>query len=374
MPSPQPATSSPPRQPALSLVESPWPGDVEIGPPAATRDDRVAIAALQTYAAELQMLAATTHAAAGALLDSSEPAAEAIVDAALRSIPRWHFAMLNDRSRNELFEVALQRRMRPGCSVLDIGSGTGLLAMMAVRAGAGHVTTCEVNPLLAELSRQVIAEHGMSEQITVVAKRSTDLVIGDDLAAPVDMLISEIVDCGLIGEGLLPTVSHAREHLLAPDGAMLPVRARLIGCIVESTAIASLNAVAEAGGYDVRLLNRFSTPGHFPVRLETWPHALLSEPVQLLELDLERDSLDDGAIRVELDPRDHGSAHGLVAWFELDLGADVVVCNAPSVAGSHWMQAFIPWTSRLDVTPGEPVAIDLAWRKQRLTATPATGR
>ena len=354
--------------PPLSLVEQP-----AADPPvilhrgAQTVDDRMSLAALQATAAELQTLAAATRDAAGAMLDAAPSVADAAIEAALRTIPRWHFAMLNDRARNDMFALAVRRRVRPGMRVLDIGSGTGLLAMMAVNAGAAHVTTCEANPLLAELSRQVIAAHGMADEITVVAKRSTGLVVGDDLAGPVDLVISEIVDCGLVGEGLLPTMRHAREHLLAPGGALLPARGRIIGSLVQSGDIAKLNRVTDAAGYDVRLLNHLATPGHFPVRLTTWRHRLLSEPASLAEFDLRHGSLDDAATPVTLQARADGCVHGLVVWFEFDLGAGVVVSNAPTVTDSHWMQAFIPWNEGARVQAGEQIAFDLAWRQGRLT-------
>lgn len=377
MPSPQLATR-PRRQPSLSLVEnlpSPLPRDLavarEIHEIPASAHARISLAALQATAGELHTLAAATQDAADALLAGPMSTRDDAVEAALRTIPRWHFAMLNDHARNDMFELALQRRVQPGSHVLDIGSGTGLLAMMAAHAGAAHVTTCEANPLLAELSRQVVAAHGMTNAITVVAKRSTDLVIGEDLPAPVDLMISEIVDCGLIGESLLPTVRHAREHLLAPGGAMVPLSGRVTGCLVESSAVANLNRVTNAAGYDVRLLNRFSTPGHFPVRLTTWPHRLLSEPAPLVAFDLERDSLGDGEARVCVTAQGDGTAHGVVAWFELDLGAGAVVSNAPTAEDSHWMQAFIPWTDAIEVAAGEPIALDLCWRRERLTASPA---
>src|SRR3954462_7411765 len=95
-----------------------------------------------------------------------------------RRIPRWHFPMLNDGERNDAFATGLERAITAGDIVLDIGSGTGLLAMLAVQAGAGHVYTCEADPVLAEIARQVVATNGLSDRITVLTAMSTDLVVG----------------------------------------------------------------------------------------------------------------------------------------------------------------------------------------------------
>src|SRR5215217_2276682 len=93
-------------------------------------------------------------------------------------VPRWHFEMLNDEKRNETFRRALTNAITPETIVLDIGSGTGLLAMMAARAGAKETVTCEMVPLLAELARDIVVLNGLSDRIVTLDMKSTSLVIG----------------------------------------------------------------------------------------------------------------------------------------------------------------------------------------------------
>lgn len=52
--------------------------------------------------------------------------------------------------------LAKTRLAQAGVTVLDIGTGTGILAVMAVKAGASHVFACEVNGVLCNIARDVL--------------------------------------------------------------------------------------------------------------------------------------------------------------------------------------------------------------------------
>lgn len=59
--------------------------------------------------------------------------------------------------------------------VLDIGTGTGLLSMMAAKLGAERVTALEAFQPMAKIAKKIIHENGFSDKITVVSERSTDV-------------------------------------------------------------------------------------------------------------------------------------------------------------------------------------------------------
>src|SRR4051812_32730915 len=136
-------------------------------------------------------------------------------------VPAWHFAMINDRPRNDAYQAAIARAAR-GKRVLDIGTGTGLLAMMAAKAGAASVTTCEAVVVIAERAREIVARNGFRDRIMVVARHSTDLAVGRELSARAELLITETFSSDLLSECVLATVEHAHRHLLTPDAIVIP--------------------------------------------------------------------------------------------------------------------------------------------------------
>src|SRR5579872_5650896 len=90
--------------------------------------------------------------------------AKALVNA---TVPPWHFKIIRDARRNGAYDAALRRAVFPGARVLDIGTGSGLLAMMAARAGAAEVVACEVNPVIAEQAREIVRQNGYADRVRV---------------------------------------------------------------------------------------------------------------------------------------------------------------------------------------------------------------
>src|SRR6266567_942463 len=86
-------------------------------------------------------------------------------------VPAWHFAMMDDKPRNTAYRAAIARAV-PGKRVLEIGTGAGLLAMMAARAGASTVTTCERVGLIADRARDIVALNGLATRVKVIGKSS----------------------------------------------------------------------------------------------------------------------------------------------------------------------------------------------------------
>ncbi len=268
--------------------------------------------------------------------------------------------MLNDVQRNIAFEKALQQLDLRGKVVLDIGSGSGLLAMIAARLGADAVISCEAVRPIAAMARRIVRENGLADKVVVVPASSYDLDPAIHLPRPADVLVTEIVDCGLVGEGMFPTVRHARQHLLGPAAAILPAAAVVSGRLLESEAIHRLNSVNQAAGFDVSAFNQFSTADYYPCRLTTWPHRFLSGPFDIFAFDFRVDPLTPRRVTIKVKVIAGGTIHGVAFWWRMVIGPGVILTNSPSNVQSHWMQAVAMLDRPRTVQPGEILTLQVA--------------
>jgi type II protein arginine methyltransferase len=253
-------------------------------------------------------------------------------------IPRWHFEMLNDEQRNEAFEKALAKVVAADSLVLDIGSGTGLLAMMAARAGAGKTISCEMVVPLAELAREVVARNGFAGKIQIMGKKSTDLEVGDDMPQKANLLVTETVDCGLLGEGILPSIAHAKANLLTEDAVIIPRSACVYAMLVESKRLRGLNYVDRCAGFDLGLMREHATPHYFPVRLAAFEYEPLTAPFEVFRFDFARELILSSRKTISVPATRAGTCHAVVFWFNMQLDEEISISNEPG-STTHWEQA-----------------------------------
>lgn len=274
---------------------------------------------------------------------------QALAGTVLRhNVPDFHARMLGDYARNAAYRAAIER-FAPGRVVLDIGTGSGLLAMMAARAGAAHVYACEANAMLAASARAVIAANGLADRITLFDRHSSSLGRVRDLGGGADLVVSEVFCYTLIGEGVLGSLSHARAELAAPGALFLPERASIEVALAEFPAFeADLGAVED---FDLRA---------FAPHLHTARHRwagdpalqLRSSPASLFAFDFTAGALEVSDEGEAVLTSTGGTISGLAQWLRLTFAEDITYENRPASAPDlHWAIGLAPCDPR-ETAPG----------------------
>ncbi len=85
--------------------------------------------------------------------------------------------------------TALDEAVRPGARVLDVGAGSGILAIAAVKLGAAQVDAFEIDPIAADVARANCVANGADERVTVHGAFPTEGIEG---VAPVDLAVANV--------------------------------------------------------------------------------------------------------------------------------------------------------------------------------------
>jgi hypothetical protein len=272
---------------------------------------------------------------------------------ALTAFDDYH-AMLSDRVRMDAYDAAIRQVVRPGDVVLDLGAGTGILGLMALRAGAKRIIAIEQGDAI-ELARAIARHNGITDRIAFHQASSRAV----ELEHRADVLVSETLGSLAIDESTLLFTLDARERLLVPNARMVPQQLGLWLAPVEAHEVhhRRVGFWGDVHGFDFAPAAQVSASKLAIATLDTT--GLLAHPQQVASIDLatfETPVVEAGARFVF---GRAGTVHGLAGWFDATLAQGVTLETGPDAPATHWKQAFLPFREPLTVDAGELLDVGL---------------
>jgi protein arginine N-methyltransferase 1 len=268
---------------------------------------------------------------------------------------RGYGHMVADHSRVDAYARALEASVRPGCTVLDLGTGTGIFALVAARLGARRVYAVEPSDAIATAARLARA-NGVADRIEFIQGFSTEVTLPERV---------DVIVCDLRGmlphfHGVVASVVDARARLLAPGGTFIPRRDTLRAAPLEAP-----ETWAEHSGPE-RVLD-FDMSAARERSFSRWARGvfeedqLLAAPATWGELDYR--SVTDSDVRGEMEwtALRAGTAHGLAVWFESELAEGVTLSSGPG-CDTIYQTALLPWPRPVRLAAGDRVRATLEAR------------
>ncbi|MGY5864502.1 MAG: 50S ribosomal protein L11 methyltransferase [Candidatus Thorarchaeota archaeon] len=253
-----------------------------------------------------------------------------------------HAAMLlGQKTRLAKFSEAIQRTVSTDDYVVDIGTGSGVLAIMAAKAGARRITAIDVNRESIEYAREAAAMNGVNDKIDFVKGHFSDFV-PDERA---DAVICEMLSSIMLIEQQVSACAHAVENILKPEGRLIPQQATIYLVPVESQMMVDR--------FDFKQIR-------FPKVMQTInPDAAmdLADARVLTELDFTKpvsDSQIDETLTFQV--ISDGVIHGLVGLFESRIVEDIVLKMEDG-----WQQLFLPLIHPVKVEKGDEFTVKVTY-------------
>jgi SAM-dependent methyltransferase len=295
-------------------------------------------------------------------------------------MPMLYYHMFVDPLKAGAYLRALERQVKPGMRVLDVGAGTGIFSVAAARLGAEKVWAVESRPIL-ETGRALAEENGVAGRIEFVRGDLFDPEVAARIGE-VDLVVSEFIGDEIFDEEiLLKTVWMRDLYLGGRGGRLLPrgldayavpfecdlavnryrnridrVRATASQLGVRSTAVVEM---VEREGLRNDFSDRLYAQSYREIATEEF--RFLGEPVLVQSADLETCDRVFFQSRKELAIDRGGRLDGVLLYFVAHLDDEIRLSSAPWLLRTHWPQVLYLRQGERRVAPGDTASLAIAY-------------
>src|SRR5438445_7270472 len=185
-----------------------------------------------------------------------------------------HGRMIADRVRGDAYARAIAATVRPDDIVVDLGTGTGIFAVLACRAGARRIYAIEQAGIV-EVAREIAAANGCLDRIEFLESDSRKI----DLTEKANVLIADLRGTIPFFTASLDALIDARNRFLGEGGALIPQRDVVFAALAESPEAYTVHDQPWATrweGIDLTPARRLAVNGMKKRTIERG--ALISEP------------------------------------------------------------------------------------------------
>jgi protein arginine N-methyltransferase 1 len=263
--------------------------------------------------------------------------------------------MIADRGRTAAYAAALRSRITPGCVVLDIGTGTGILALLAIKYGAGKVYAVEADNIV-HVAREAARANGVGDRIEFIQGLSDRI----SLPEKVDGVVAEIHGALPQYQGGASVLMDARDRLLRPGGWMIPQQETMWAALVDVPGVYAHYVdpwdVSEYG-IDLDLFRRRA--------VNVWRSESITEDCLIVPpqcwATLDYLTIQNPNVHGELEwiINETRDAQGIGVWFDSEEADGIGFSNSPFHDRHVFGRAFFPWSSAVKLQPGDQVHVTL---------------
>jgi protein arginine N-methyltransferase 1 len=254
--------------------------------------------------------------------------------------------MLSDQYRMQCYRRAINQVVKQGDVVVDLGTGTGILAIMAIQAGASHVYAVEVRPQIIPITRQIIADNNMSQQITVIEGDARNI----SLAESVDVIINELIGDFGTDENIVECVNAVADKYLKPTGKILPRTLKTYLVPVQYHNEYQGIWRKNFQGIDLQYVSQLSCIEEAQMRILSYHPTELAVPQLIEDIDFSQAKKPRKlAHNLEFCTHTGGFLHGFMGYFESELTENIHIGNYPGYQGCHWQTWHWPAYPTLNV-------------------------